>query len=146
MTGKVLTFHLCEQLFGVDITLIKEINRNIEYTKVPGAKPHMAGLLNMRGQIVSLVDLAQIMILGNEPNILQTYCIVLKNSPQCSDYVGFLIDKPGSVIKVNTESCEPLPANIETARGNYLKELVKNDEGLIMIIDTEKIANIDNYK
>lgn len=146
MSGKLLTFYLCDQLFGIDITLVKEINRNIEYAKVPGGKPFMAGMLNMRGQVVSLVDLSKIILNNSDSTIKRTCCIILKNSSANSDYVGFLIDRPGSVLKYDSESCAPLPANLDVVKGSFLKELVKSDNELILIIDYEKIANIDHYK
>ena len=54
MQGKILTFYLQGELFGIDIKLVKEINRKINYTKVPGAPDFVVGLFNMRGQVNSV--------------------------------------------------------------------------------------------
>lgn len=145
MLRKILTFYLCDKLFGIDITLVKEINRNVEYTYVPEGRPFMAGMLNMRGQVVSLLDLSQIILSNCDTGEKRSYCIILKNANDNSDYIGFLIDRPGSVLKIDSEFCESLPANIDVVKGYFLKELIKSDNELIMIIDYEKIINIDQY-
>ena len=49
------------ELFGIDIGLVKEINRKIKYTEVPGAPEHIVGLYNMRGQVVTIFDVACIL-------------------------------------------------------------------------------------
>jgi len=54
MSENILSFNLCDNLLGVDVTLVKEINRNIEYTPIPGAKDSIVGFFNMRGQVVTL--------------------------------------------------------------------------------------------
>lgn len=139
MTGKVLTFYLCRGLFGIDITLVKEINRNVEYTPVPDAKPHIVGLFNMRGQIVTLFNLRKLMGYKDD-NICETStCIILKSSPNDPDQVGFLIDRTGDVVDVNKEESEPLPANAGNIDEEYLSSIVKLKDELLMIIDPKNI-------
>ena len=65
MMIRILTFYLEGELFGIDIGLVKEINRKIKYTEVPGAPEHIVGLYNMRGQVVTIFDVACILHRGN---------------------------------------------------------------------------------
>lgn len=133
--GKVLTFYLCGQLFGLDITAVKEINRNIEYTPVPDAPAHIIGLLNMRGQVVTLFDLAGLMGYGQNSQKGRSTCIILKCLPGDSDYIGFLIDRLGSVVDVEEDICEPPPANMGGNENRFLFEVVKLRDELLMVID-----------
>ncbi len=72
---------MCGNLFGIDINAVKEIDRNIDYTPVPDAAPHIVGLLNMRGQIVTLINLARLMGYENHAPQERPACIILKKQP-----------------------------------------------------------------
>ncbi|MGE5405478.1 MAG: chemotaxis protein CheW, partial [Candidatus Saccharibacteria bacterium] len=124
MSEKLLTFNLSGRLFGLDITLVKEIIRNLEYTPVPDSRAEIVGLLNLRGQVVTLFDLAKLMDYEHEDSSRTSGCIILKNSSQNPNYIGFLIDKPGDVIDVGNEIVEPLPANTGGVDSKYLREVV----------------------
>ncbi len=139
MSGKILTFYLCGRLFGIDIATVKEIDCNISYTPVPCAKDHILGLFNMRGQVVTLFDIGKKM--GYEEDCIRDSptCIILKPRDENLDFIGFVIDRAGDVLEVNEYECEPLPANVSEVEAKFLSEVVKKDDELIMLIDTEKI-------
>ena len=140
MKGKVLTFYLCGYIFGIDIKLVKEIIRNMEFTPVPGAQSHIAGLFNMRGQIVTVLDLAVVLSYSRDRLKKSSACIILKPKPGDMDFVGLLMDKPGDVVDVEDEWCEPPPANAGEVEVKYLKEVAKLKDMLIMIIDPGMVA------
>ncbi len=119
--------------------LIREINRNVEYTSVPGAKPYIVGLFNMRGQVVTLFDLAMLIGLGQEQEIDRSTCIILKAPANDPNQIGFLIDKPGDVIDLEQEECEIPPANVVGLEGEYISQVVKLKDKLLIILDPEKI-------
>jgi len=139
MIGKVLSFYMNESLFGINITLIKEINRNVEYTPVPDAKPHIVGLFNMRGQVVTLFDLSKLLCLKEGAGRQSSACIILKAMANDPNHIGFLIDKPGDVIDINKDDSEFPPANVVGMEGEYISSVVKLNDQLLMIIDPEKI-------
>ncbi|MBC7961068.1 MAG: purine-binding chemotaxis protein CheW [Vallitaleaceae bacterium] len=138
MTMKVLTFYLCESLLGIDVTLVKEINRNVDFSAVPGSQPYIVGFLNMRGQVVTLFNLAHLIHLESNHVEAGHTCIILK-APKDPDQVGFLIDHPGDVIDIDTEECETPPANVGGVEGEYISSIVKLDKELLIIIDPKKI-------
>lgn len=137
--GNVLTFYLNETLFGIDITLVKEINRNIEYTPVPDARPYIVGLLNMRGQIVTLFNLQKLMDYESESEKLKNSCIILKTLPNDPNQIGFLIDRLGDVEDINVNECEAPPANVGGIDGEYINGVVKLKTELLLILEPEKI-------
>lgn len=139
MNGKVLTFYICGKPFGIDITKVEEINRNIKYTPVPCAREYIVGLFNMRGQVVTLFDIGQRLEYIDKCKYENPTCITLKPSVMGEDLVGFLIDKPGDVIDVEEHECEPLPANASDVEAKFIKEVIKRDSQIIMLIDTDEI-------
>lgn len=139
MSEKVLTFYLQGGLFGIDITLVKEINRNIEFTPVPDASPSIAGLFNMRGQVVTLFNLAKLMNYEENSEVKKLVCIILKAPPNDPNQIGFLIDRPGDVVDIEKDSSEIPPANVGNIDGEYISSIVKLESELLMIIDPNKI-------
>ncbi len=138
----MLTFYLGGNLFGIDILAVKEINRNIEYTTVPDAPPHIVGLLNMRGQIVTLFNLAGLMGYGQGNEKSRSTCIILKCKPDNPDYIGFLIDRPGSVTDITGDLCEPPPANIIGIENRFICEVARLEDKLLMIINQQVIYDL----
>jgi len=142
LDDKVLSFYINDSLFGINLTLIKEINRDIEYTVVPDAKPYIVGLFNMRGQIVTLFNIATLMGIKEDAGLLKNTCIILKAAANDPNQVGFIIDKPGDVIDINKEEWETPPANVIGLDGKYIHRVVKQDDKLLMIIDPERIFKV----
>ena len=136
---QILTFYLCGNLYGLDIKIVKEINRNIEYTPVPDAPPHIIGLLNMRGQVVTIFNLAK--LIGYEQQSKKSNCIILKSETNDPDYIGFLIDSPGFVVEVDNNECEPPPANISKKEKKFISKIAKLEKELLRIINWEAILN-----
>lgn len=122
-------------LFGMDILAVKEINRHAEYTAVPDAPSHILGLLNMRGQVVTLIDLAGLMGYRLSSGKENKTCIILKNNQDNPDYVGFFIDYPGSVLDIDEDNCEPPPPNVSIMENKFVDGVVKLEEGLLLIIN-----------
>ncbi len=137
--GKILTFYLCESLLGIDVTLVKEINRKIEYTPVPGTAAHIVGLFNMRGQVVTLFDIARMMHYKEKEWDMSVACIILKAPPNDPNQIGFLIDGFGDVLEIEAEEFENPPANVGGINGDYIKSIVKLEKELLIIIDPEKL-------
>ncbi len=139
MPLKILTFYLDGYLLGIDITVVKEINRNIAYTPVPDAPPHIVGLLNVRGQVVTLFDLARLLGFARTDIGQRNSCIILKTIPGNSCYAGFLFDQPGSVIDVTDEMSELPPANLNHPENVYIERIVKMNAEVIMVIDRKRV-------
>jgi purine-binding chemotaxis protein CheW len=136
---KVMTFYLCNSLFGIDIKKVKEINRRVEYTPVPGSNPVVSGLHNMRGQIVTLFDLARILGYDSQANQGSPGCIILKSTAGHSDQYGFLIDAPGDVIEIGNDISESPPANVDHIAAEMLEKVVKLENQLLLVLQSEKI-------
>lgn len=140
MSKKVLTFYLCDNLYGIDITIVKEIIRKIECTKVAGSKPYIVGLLNLRGQIVTIFDLAA--LLGYKEGLINKEklpCIVLKAKANDPNQVGFLIERFKDVIDIDEKYCEAPPANIGGIKKDAIEAIGKLKEEVLFIIDAKKI-------
>lgn len=143
------TFLLNGQVFGIDILLIREINRQLEMTAVPHTADYIRGLLNLRGQVVTLLDLS--LRLGMPASELgdSSHNIILKTDQELQtmgshlmtapDKVGLLIDDIQDVVIVSEEDLELPPANIGKIDGQFLSGVIKQPDSLIAILCVDKL-------
>ena len=150
------TFRLGDRLFGLDIMMIREINRILDITPVPHARSHIRGLINLRGQIVTILDLGVRLGLprldiGEESHniILKTNAELAvarqsgsgKNFTTSTDLMGFLVDAIGDVVEADESSIEPPSANVSEAEGRFLSGVIKTETGLLVLLDIREVLH-----
>ena len=138
----VLTFYLGDTLFGIPIAAVKEVQRRAEYTVVPGAPPHCIGLLNLRGQVVTLFDMERMLTGRGQPVFTDRIaCVVLKPRRSDPHYTGFLIDRAGDVLGIDPAQQEVPPANISGLDGRFLQSVVKLPGALLVVVRLEDVLD-----
>ncbi len=140
---KILTFNLAAELLGIDVNLVKEITANIEYTTLLNGKKHIKGLMNLRGNIVTILDLELILGKKNHSEVANLQCIVLKTVD--NQQLGFLVDKTCDVIDMKEEDFCELPEDIKDAKSNYISWVIKAQGDLLKILDLQKIFQVENF-
>lgn len=133
------TFHLDEFLFGVEVEKVQEVIRYQEMTRVPLAPAVINGLINLRGQIVTAVDLRRRLELPERPDNILPMNVVIRTDDGA---LSLLVDMIGAVIRVDESTFERPP---ETLKG-IAKELIlgayKLKDRLLLVLDTEKVIDI----
>lgn len=140
---KFLTFYIGGELLGIDVSLVKEITRNIEYTPLLNGKKNIKGLMNLRGNIVTIFDLEQILGKKTGNEFSNSQCIVLKT--KSNEQLGFLVDKTGDVIEVKKESFCELPEDIIEAKNSFISSVIKDKDQLLKIVDFSKIVQGEDF-
>lgn len=140
---KILTFYVAGEHLGIDVNLVKEITRNIEYTPLLNGKKYIKGLMNLRGNIVTIFDLEILLSKKTDKEITKLQCIVLKTAD--SQQLGFLVDKTGDVIEVKKESFCELPEDIVEAKNGFIRAVIKDQGELLKILDLHKIFEVENF-
>ncbi|MFH1034194.1 MAG: chemotaxis protein CheW [Pseudomonadota bacterium] len=137
-TRQFVSFRLAGRLLGLDIRQVREINRALDITPVQHARPHVRGLLNLRGQIVTVFDLGRRLGLGSQKITAETHNVVLK-----ADDVALLVDAVGESVEVPPEQIEPPPANPGGIADGFIQEVVKLHGDLLVVLSVEKILALD---
>ncbi|MGA1867431.1 MAG: chemotaxis protein CheW [bacterium] len=154
------TFYLQGALFGINILHVKELNRHLVYTSVPDGSEYIKGLLNLRGHVVTVFDLAKRLGLSESKINPKTRNLILRTDAETADYykqgwltqrvgydpIGFLVDEIGDVIEVSDDKLHHAPANLETVAMDYVTGVVELEKGLLVVLNIEKIFNIHNAK
>ena len=138
---ELATFYIGDALCGMDILKIQEINKLMQMTKVPQAPDYVLGILNLRGQIVTILDLGRKLGLG-ETDITQDPRNIIVNS--AGGHVGLLVRKISDVVAVDMEKRETAPANMRGIQGEYFNGVYKTDKNLIGILNVDKVLSIED--
>ncbi len=133
---ELCTFYIGDHPFGVDILKVQEINKKPPITTVPQSRDYIVGVMNLRGQIVTVIDLAAKLGLASAAPGRENRAIIVHSQ---DEYVGLMVDRIGDVIPVNTAQMEPPPANIDGVLGKYAQGVLKTKEGLIGVLDIEAV-------
>jgi len=130
------TFYVGGALCGINILNIQEINKHFDITKVPQSSDYVKGILNLRGRIVTIIDLGK--KLGLEPiNENQDNRNIIVNSED--EHIGLLVDSISDVAIAKKEDIEPAPSNIGGVKGKYFKGVLKTEKQLIGILDIDEV-------
>lgn len=130
------TFYVGGALCGINILNIQEINKHFEITKVPQASDYVEGILNLRGRIVTIMDLGR--KLGLDPvNKDKDNRNIIVNSDD--EHIGLLIDSISDVVIAKQEDIEPAPSNIGGVKGKYFQGVLKTKSQLIGILDIDEV-------
>jgi purine-binding chemotaxis protein CheW len=134
------TFRVGEALCGMDILQIQEINKIMQRTPVPQAPDYVLGVLNLRGKIVTIIDLARKLGLGGTSAGEEARNIIV-NSHDGS--AGLLVSRIGDVIEVQSDTKEKAPANMRGIEGKYFAGVFKTDTQLIGLLNIDKVLHPD---
>jgi len=138
---ELATFYVGDALCGMDILNIQEINKLMEMTKVPQAPDYMIGILNLRGQIVTIIDLGQKLGLG-EVEISNESRNIIINAP--GEHVGLLVSRISDVVMADPEKIESAPANMSGVQGGFFTGVYKTENKLIGILDIKEVLRIES--
>ncbi len=137
---ELATFYIGNALCGMDILKVQEINKLSQMTKVPKAPDYVLGILNLRGQIVTIIDLGKKLGLGVTDTSQDSRNIIV-NSP--GGYVGFLVNSIGDVVSANIDLVERAPANMSGIQGDFFTGVYKTQNNLIGILDVDKVLSLE---
>lgn len=134
---QVCTFTLDDMLLGVDVRDVQEVIRFQEMTDVPLAPREVMGLINLRGQIVTAIDLRRRLALPERASeILPTNVVVRVEG----GVVSFLVDEIGDVVEVDESSFERPPETLSGPAREFVCGVYKLKSSLLLLLDGERAA------
>lgn len=137
--NRYVTFKLLDTLMGINILEISEIVPDYKLTQVQQAPEFVAGLMNLRGRIFTVLDINVMLGLGNCHLDKDSHVILFKHQS-----VGFVVDRIGDVIGVAEDKIEPVPANIDPSMKSFMDHLIHLPEEIIMVLKGSKLRSFGN--
>lgn len=139
MTQQLCTFFVADRFFGVDVTRVQEVIRHQEMTRVPLASAVISGLINLRGQIVTAIEMRARLGLPPRDAAHLPMNVIVRTA---DGPVSLLADEIGDVLEVGEDTLEPVPETMHPAARDLISGVHKLDGALLLVLDTERAASI----
>ncbi|SBP89478.1 chemotaxis protein CheW [Thiomonas delicata] len=143
-SGQYLTFSLQSEVYGLDILRVREILEYTRPTTIPMMPAFVHGVINLRGNVVPVIDLAQ--RFGRPATELrQRTCIVIMevdgdDGPQA---IGVLVDAVNAVLDMDATQIEPPPSFGTGLRQDFIRGMARTDSGFIILLDVSHVLSMD---
>ncbi len=137
-TIQVVSFKLGSEEYGVDIAQVQEINRMVAITHVPRAPLFMEGVINLRGQLIPIIDLRTRFGMPRAEHTKHTRIVVTEIGTK---RVGMVVDSVSEVLRLDTDQIEPAPEMITGVETEYIRGVGKIEDRLIILLDLARIIS-----
>lgn len=132
---QLTTFYVDGSLFGIEVMKVQEVTGTPTIFPVPRAPQHITGIINLRGQIATAVDL-RILLASECAKVTEAMTVICRSK---AGLVSFVVDSIGDVVEVKKESFETTPDLIPASIRQYIRGIYKMDTELMCVLDTDKI-------
>ena len=138
-----VTFCLDRQWMGVPVVLIQEVLSGQKISPVPLSPPEVEGFLNLRGQIVTAVDLRAVLGLPKRPDGAPFMNVVVQ---QEDEFFSLIVDEVGDVLEVGEGAVEPTPKTLDPVWKNCSRGVVRMEAGLMVVLDVDTLLGVGAAK
>ena len=135
----IVGFQVGRETYGVPITSLHEIVRVPEITAVPDAPEYMEGVINLRGKIVSVIDLRKRLGEKKVSSTRRNRILVVEHNGRLS---GLIVDSASEVLKIPASDVEPSPTSLQEGRTNCVTGLGKHKGRLIVLLDMTRLLDL----
>ncbi len=137
-TLQVVSFALGSEEYGVDIAQVQEINRMVTITRVPRAPQFMEGVINLRGQLIPIIDLRTRFGMERAERTKNTRIVVTEIG---SKRLGMVVDSVSEVLRIPVEQIEDAPELVAGVDTEYIRGVGKLDDRLIIMLDLARVIS-----
>lgn len=141
--SELVTATIGGQLFGLPILQVQDVFAVTRLTRVPLAPPEIAGLLNLRGRVVTLIDLRRRFGFDTVAGGGQQMAVGIESK---GESYGLLIDSIGEVMRFDASEREPVPVNLDPQIAAIAVGIYRLDGRLLVVADVERILDIGNWE
>ncbi len=142
-----VSFSLGEELFAVEVTRAREILSLVPVTKVPQTPDFLRGVINLRGQVVPVIDMRLKLGLPSGEQTRDTCVIVMEVLVDDEPLVvGAMADAVREVLELTDDQIEPAPRLGSRLNTEYIRGMGKVDEQFMILLDIDQVFNADDLK
>ena len=143
-TRQYLTFKLADEVFGIEVSKVREVLDFTTITKIPRTPDFMSGVINLRGNVVPVVDLRLCFEMSKTEKTVNTCIVVMEMLIEGeSTVIGALADSVEEVIDLEPEHIQPPPKMGTQIRTEFIKGMGTRDAQFIMILDIDRVFSAE---
>lgn len=133
-----VTFRLDNELYGINVLQVQEVLRYTEIVPVPGAPDFVLGIINLRGNVVTVIDTRKCFALsGHEPDEA-TRIVIIESGKQVA---GLLVDSVAEVVNIQNSQVETAPEVGTTESAKYIQGIANHNKEILILVDVNKLLS-----
>ena len=145
--GKYLTFALANEEFGLEILKVREIFGFMEITAVPQTPEYVKGVINLRGQVIPVIDLRAKFGMATTATTDQTCIIVVETTQDVRKFsTGIVVDHVQEVLDIDGENIEDAPQFGSNVATDFILGMGKIGDSVKILLDIDKVLSCDELK
>jgi len=131
------------QLFGLPIARVHDVFMVERLTRVPLAPPEIAGILNLRGRVVTTIDMRRRLDLPTRDEGRNTMAVGIEHR---GESYGLLIDSVGEVLKIPAANRDPNPVNLDPRWSRVADGVVQLDGRLMVVLEVDRVLELKSLE
>ncbi|OAJ35435.1 chemotaxis protein CheW [Piscirickettsia salmonis] len=138
-----VTFRLAEETYGINVMQVQEVLRHTEIAPVPGAPGYVIGIINLRGNVVTVIDTRKRFGLESQETTDNTRIVIIEAEKQV---IGILVDSVAEVVYLRASEIETAPSvgNEESAR--FIQGVSNREDELLILVDLNKLLSDEEWE
>lgn len=136
-----VTAWIADQLFGIPISRVHDVFEVERMTRVPLAPAEIAGVLNLRGRVVTALDMRKRLGLPPRENAKKQMAIGLDHDGEA---YGLLVDSMGEVLKLSVDAIDAVPINLQQDWAAVSAGIYRLEDRLMVVLDVDRVLNFGN--
>jgi len=133
---QLVSFHLADEVYGIEITKVREIILMCDITQVPQTPHYVKGLINLRSTVIPVIDLRSRFGLSESELTSESRIMVVNVGNKT---VGIIVDGVDEVLRISSDQIAPAPPTVASVGNEYLNGLVKLEEALLILLDIDNL-------
>lgn len=138
--NQIVGFRLGQEEYGVDVMHVQEIILIGQITQIPNVPEYVCGLINLRGDVIPIIDLCERFSLAQDGRTEDARIIVLNVKEKA---IGIIVDAVEEVRRMRSEQIETMTTGVSGIGQQYVRGLVKFEDRLLILLNVERIADMD---
>lgn len=141
-TAPYVTFSLAEETYAIDVLQVQEVLKVTEIAPVPGVPDYILGIINLRGNVVTVIDARRRMGLDDRESDEASRIVIIDVDNQ---NVGILVDSVSEVVRISPDSVEPAPEVGNDDSSRFIQGVTSTEEGLTILVDLNKLLSDEEW-
>lgn len=139
---QLVTFHLEDETYGINVMHVQEVLRVTEIAPVPGAPPYVLGIINLRGNVVTVIDTRSRFGLPPRDIDEASRIVIIESENQV---VGILVDSVAEVVELRGSEIDSAPNVGNEDSSKFIQGVATRDNNLLIVVDLNKLLSEEEW-
>jgi purine-binding chemotaxis protein CheW len=132
---QLATFYVADMCLALEIGLIQEIIRDVKVTRVPHVPPQVRGVINLRGEVTTVIDLRKVLGIAPLESGRETQTLIVRSA---GESIGLVVDRVGDICAVDRSAIVPPPSNVDDVDGRFFEGVCQRKAEIVLVLNLEE--------